>query len=67
MCGRLLEAHSHYPTRQIIKETSKLVKNMINISANARRFRTLSRSSIKRPNSAIYSSTSRFIRTGGTK
>lgn len=62
-----MEAHSHYPTRQIIKETSKLVKNMMHISENARRFRALSRSSIKRPNSAIYSSLSRFVRTGVAK
>jgi hypothetical protein len=62
-----MQAHTHYPTYKIVNDSAKLSKTKLNISANARRFRSISKNSLARPHSATFLNGSRFVRSGGQK
>ena len=67
LCDRIMHAHTHYPTYKIVNDSARLAKTSLNISANARRFRSLSKQSLARPQSATFLDGSRFVRSGGQK
>lgn len=60
-------AHTHYPTNKIVQESARLAQTSLNISVNARRFRSISKQSLARPHSATFLDGSRFVRSGGQK
>jgi hypothetical protein len=62
-----MQAHTHYPTYKIVSDSARLEKTSLNISANARRFRSITKRTLARPHSATFLNGSRFVRSGGQK